>query len=91
MTTAEAVLPQIVQSVLQRHGLVAIPAEELEALRARPEHSCPYPLFPWKYGVTHDEYLGTILEREDEPLSGVHVVRCSACHQIRLETPVALA
>lgn len=86
-------MPEIVLKYLERHGMVAIDKAELEELR-NPSHDreCPYPLFTGLYGIgTHAEYLGSICENEGETLSGLVVVRCTACGHVSFETPVAIS
>ena len=94
-------LPQVIINYLEARNLVAVEKQELIDLRGlklnreeRRNDQCPYPLFhrPWIPGnhLTHDEYLGTIVEKEDDIGSGVHVMRCAACGRISLETPVII-
>lgn len=85
-------LPPIVRTVLARNRMVAIREDQYEALLRRPEHGeCRFPLFPKKFGPDHAKYLGTILQNDDDPFSGLHVVECVACGHITFEHPIALA
>jgi hypothetical protein len=86
--------PPIVRNVLDRHGLVAVSRERYEKL-LNPDtdpRACPYEMIPDRYSLpTHRKYVGTICDEPGDPLSGLHVVECTACGHVTFERPVAMA
>lgn len=88
-------LQRIIENYLDNRGLAVTTKQDLIDLRSfrmnppKDAHTCPYPLFSWKFGLTHEEYLGSILEDENGVVVGV--VRCAACGNISLEMPVPMA
>lgn len=89
-------LSAAVNGYLAMKGFTAVLTDELEALRERPVFAepkpiCPYPIFLEGWGPSHRRYLGQICKKEDNPLSGLVVMRCEACGNVEFVPNVAVA
>lgn len=94
MSLDESDLPKVVQRYLDDRKLSAVPTGELEQLRQRPAYTpptCPYPIFLEGWGPSHRRYLGQICMKDDDPLTGLIVMRCEACGNIEFNEPVIFA
>lgn len=88
-------LPKVVQRYLDSQGLVVVSQEDIKRwqddLEREKQKTCRYELFETAWGWSHERYVGTICEKEDDFSHGLHVVQCSACGHVSFQTPVAYA